>query len=55
MRFALRQPNRGQFLAEKVSARRGIIGEFDKLRDPKNWFLNWDEGKIGSNWGDIGF
>ena len=56
MRFAMRQSNPGQFLAEKVAERHGIRGEFDKLKDPQKWFLNW-KNKIGPIWGNgnIGF
>ena len=53
MRFALRQSNPGQFLAEKVYARRGkensgaMKGEIQKdLTDQKNWYLKWN-GQIG--------
>ena len=53
MRFALRQSNPGQFLAQKVYARRGKInsdamrGEIKKdLTDQRNWYLQW-KGQIG--------
>ena len=53
MRFALRQPNPGKFLAEKVYARRGkensdaMRGEIKKdLTDQRNWYLQW-KGQIG--------
>jgi hypothetical protein len=53
MRFALRQSNPGQFLAEKVYARRGknnsdaMRGEIKKdLTDQRNWYLQW-KGQIG--------
>ena len=53
MRFALRQPNPGQFLAEKVYARRGkensaaMKGEIQKdLTNQNNWYLKWN-GQIG--------
>ena len=53
MRFAYRQPNPGQFLADKVYARRGkansgaMRGEIKKdLTDQRNWFLQWN-GQIG--------
>ena len=53
MRFAYRQPNPGQFLAEKIYARRGkensaaMRGEIKKdLSDQRNWYLNWN-GQIG--------
>ena len=50
MRFALRQPNPGQFLADKVYARRGkdnsdaMRGEIRKdLTDMRNWYLKWKD------------
>jgi hypothetical protein len=53
MRFALRQQNPGQFLAQKVYARRGkdnsdiMRGEIKKdLTDQRNWYLQW-KGQIG--------
>lgn len=53
MRFALRQPSPGQYLAEKVYARRGkansgaMRGEIKKdLTDQRNWYLQWN-GQIG--------
>ena len=50
MRFALRQPNPGQFLAEKVAARRGKnnVDEAlkNRLMDRNNWYLRW-KGQIG--------
>jgi hypothetical protein len=53
MRFAFRQSNPGQFLAEKVYARRGkenstaMKGEIQKdLTDQRNWYLKWN-GQIG--------
>ena len=53
MRFAYRQPNPGQFLADKVYARRGKVNssvmrsEIKKdLTDQRNWFLDWN-GQIG--------
>ena len=53
MRFALRQPNPGQFLANKVYARRGkdnsetMRGVIKKdLTDQRNWYLQW-KGQIG--------
>ena len=53
MRFAFRQPNPGQYLAEKVYARRGkansdaMRGEIKKdLTDQRNWYLQWN-GQIG--------
>ena len=53
MRFAYRQPNPGQFLAEKIYARRGkensaaMRSEIKKdLSDQRNWYLNWN-GQIG--------
>ena len=49
MRFAYRQPNPGQFLAEKIYARRGkensaaMRSEIKKdLSDQRNWYLNWN-------------
>ncbi|MBR4730252.1 MAG: RagB/SusD family nutrient uptake outer membrane protein [Prevotella sp.] len=53
MRFAFRQSNPGQFLAEKVYARRGkdnigiMRSEIKKdLSDERNWYLQWN-GQIG--------
>jgi hypothetical protein len=53
MCFALRQQNPGQFLAQKVYARRGkdnsdiMRGEIKKdLTDQRNWYLQW-KGQIG--------
>jgi len=50
MRFAFRQPNPEQFLAEKVAARRGKNnvdeGLKSRLMDRKNWYLKWN-GQIG--------
>jgi len=50
MRFALRQSNPEQFLAEKVAARRGKNnideGLKSRLMDRKNWYLKW-KGQIG--------
>lgn len=53
MRYALRQTNPGQTLADYVYARRGknnsaaMRSEIRKdLTDPRNWYLNWN-GKIG--------
>ncbi len=53
MRFALRQSNPGQFLADKVYARRGkensaaMKGEIQKdLTNQNNWYLKWN-GQIG--------
>ncbi len=53
MRFALRAPNPGQFMADKVYARRGeankeaVRGEIKAdLTIPENWYLKWN-GKIG--------
>ena len=53
MRFAMRQPNPGQFMADHVWARRGTANK-DAVRselgvdltDQKNWYLKWN-GKIG--------
>ena len=53
MRYALRQPNPGQTMANYVYARRGesnrsaMRSEIKKdIEDQRNWFLNWN-GKIG--------
>ena len=50
MRFAFRQPNPEQFLAEKVAARRGKNNVDETLKsrlmDRKNWYLKW-KGQIG--------
>lgn len=53
MRYALRQTNPGQTLADYVYARRGknnsatMRGEIRKdLTDQRNWYLNWN-GRIG--------
>ena len=53
MRFAMRQPNPGQFLQRQVCSRRGkenieaVRGEIGKdLSDPRNWYLKWN-GQIG--------
>ena len=50
MRFAMRQSNPEQFLAEKVAARRGKnnIDEAlkSRLMDKRNWYLSW-KGQIG--------
>ena len=53
MRFAMRQPNPGAFLAEQVYARRGKArsGEVRSeikvdLSDQRNWYLRWN-GKMG--------
>ena len=53
MRFALRQPNPGAFLAEKVYGRKGrqnraaMQAEIRKdLTDQRNWYLSW-KGQIG--------
>lgn len=53
MRFALRQPNPGQFLLRQVCSRHGknnidaVRGEIGKdLSDPRNWYLQWN-GQIG--------
>lgn len=52
MRFALRRPNPEQWLADRITERRGAkrSGELDniraKLMNRKNWFLSW-QGKIG--------
>jgi hypothetical protein len=50
MRFALRQSNPEQFLAEKVAARRGKNNVDEALKsrlmDRKNWYLKW-KGQIG--------
>ena len=50
MRFAFRQPNPEQFLAEKVAARRGKNnideGLKSRLMDRRNWYLKW-KGQIG--------
>lgn len=53
MRFALRSDNPGQFMANKVYARRGsansgaMRSEIKKdISDPRNWYLQWN-GKIG--------
>ena len=52
MRYAMRQPNPGQTMAEIIGARLGaknrssmasIVG---KLTEQRNWYLNW-KGKIG--------
>ena len=50
MRFAFRQSNPEEFLAEKVAARRGK-GAIDvtlknRLMDRRNWYLRW-KGQIG--------
>lgn len=50
MRFALRQSNPEQFLAEKVASRRGKNNVDETLKsrlmDRKNWYLKW-KGQIG--------
>jgi hypothetical protein len=53
MRYALRQQNPGQTMANYVYARRGesnrsaMRSEIKKdIEDQRNWFLNWN-GKIG--------
>ena len=53
MRFAMRQPNPGQFLLRQVCSRHGknnidaVRGEIGKdLSDPRNWYLQWN-GQIG--------
>ena len=50
MRFALRQPNPEQFLAEKVAARRGKNNVDEALKsrlmNRQNWYLKW-KGQIG--------
>ena len=50
MRFALRQSNPEQFLAEKVAARRGKDnideGLKSRLMDRRNWYLKW-KNQIG--------
>ena len=50
MRFAFRQPNPEQFLAEKVAARRGKNnideGLKSRLMNRQNWYLKWN-GQIG--------
>ena len=50
MRFAFRQQNPEQFLAEKVAARRGknkVDEELkSRLMERKNWYLKW-KGQIG--------
>ena len=50
MRFAMRQSNPEQFLAEKVAARRGKNnideGLKSRLMDKRNWYLTW-KGQIG--------
>ncbi|MBR6180282.1 MAG: RagB/SusD family nutrient uptake outer membrane protein [Prevotella sp.] len=53
MRFAFRSDNPGQFMAEKIYARRGagnegiVQGEIKKdLTNKENWFLKW-KGSIG--------
>ena len=50
MRFAFRQSNPEEFLAEKVAARRGKNNVDETLKsrlmDRKNWYLKWN-GQIG--------
>lgn len=53
MRFALREPNPGKFLSDKVCARKGegylesMRSEIKKdLTNQNNWYLQWN-GKIG--------
>jgi hypothetical protein len=53
MRFALREPNPGQFLMEKIIQRRGednrdaVRSEIKTdLNNPQNWYLSW-KGRIG--------
>ena len=50
MRFAMRQKNPEQFLAEKVAARRGKNnideGLKSRLMNKENWYLKW-KGQIG--------
>lgn len=53
MRFALRQSNPGQFMAQHIYARRGEEKASDmqaeiksSLTDQRNWYLRW-KGKIG--------
>ena len=50
VRFAMRQSNPEQFLAEKVAARRGKNnideGLKSRLMDKRNWYLTW-KGQIG--------
>ena len=48
MRFAFRQPNPEEFLAEKVAVRNGVIDETlkNRLKNRNNWYLQW-KGQIG--------
>lgn len=48
MRFAFRQSNPEEFLAEKVAARNGEIDETlrNRLKNRNNWYLQW-KGQIG--------
>ena len=52
MRYAMRQPNPGQAMANIIGARLGEANRGSmaaiaaKLTDQRNWFLNW-KGKIG--------
>ena len=52
MRYAMRQPNPGQVMANIIGARLGEANRGSmaaiaaKLTDQRNWFLNW-KGKIG--------
>jgi hypothetical protein len=48
MRFALRQNNPEEFLANKVAARRGDIDGTlkNRLLNRRNWYLKW-KGQIG--------
>ena len=53
MRFAMRQPNPGAFMAEHIYARRGEARSSEvqaevksNISDQRNWYLRW-KGKIG--------
>ena len=48
MRFAFRQPNPEEFLAEKVAVRNGVVDETlkNRLKNRNNWYLQW-KGQIG--------
>jgi len=51
MRFAMRSSNPGQFMVDKISARKGAENKMSDagiqaLSDPRKWYLQWN-GKIG--------
>ena len=52
MRYAMRQANPGQAMAEIIGARLGeanrasMSAVINKLADQRNWYLSW-KGKIG--------